>query len=363
MYNITDITYYFIAFDDNAEFIIMNEDELPEIKTDKVLSNEVLIYELANKIDATVLSITKLDKYDYDNKIYFYYSAKIKINSDLDIIPLSEITNKLKSKYRSLLDSRIVKNYISKIILNKLSKHTDLDIQYIKDNYCGRIFTDAFFSQYKISFLLSQLLKADHGKLLDPCCGSGRLLEYIDDNVSVHCFEIDKKNADICKFLYPNANIIVDDVLDHKDKLCSEFEYFIANPPWGLMANRSNYILPKRINHHNSIFYFLELCLQSLKPGGRGVFFYITSMLSENQQEELIKSILETTEIMAEIVLPKEACANMITESKILLVRNSCVQDKPIHWFNYSISSEKYLNSFDITINDIIGQIYHTYYK
>lgn len=221
------------------------------------------------------------------------------------------------------------------------------DKEYIKQYYRGRQQFMAFYTDFNLSRLLSELLQAKNGAVLDPACGSGRLLEYLDkDSLSITGYEIDPKSAKVCKLLYPQATIICDDALAHLDQVSGRFDFCICSPPWGLyVGKRPQYDLTAQLGGEDSTFYFLELSIRALKPGGKSVILLPTSLFQLEQYRRLFDLLDDWVQILGRIDFPKEcfSTSNIHVESTVLLVmRNGEHQTASREFFYHRISCEEW---------------------
>jgi SAM-dependent methyltransferase len=322
--------YYFIVITMDNKFLLEKTKSktycLPSIIDDMDLSKSELVKLISIKLGIDI----RVAKAGINLKKNILCSApiisnEICLSSAYDLFHLEHIESICAKDSYSILSIDKVKNFIALCLVENITKYnfnaSYHEINYIKDFYTGRGFTEAYFVNPKISLMMAKLLNAHNGKLLDPCCGSGRLLEHIDSDVQVDCFEIDPNNAKVAKALYKKANIVIDDVLIHKEKLANKYEFFIANPPWGLKVNRADYFIPRAINSNISSLYFLELCLLSLKDKGRGIIFFSLNILDSDQKRILYDQILIHANILLEIDLPQEELINTDGNCKIILLQ------------------------------------------
>ena len=200
---------------------------------------------------------------------------------------------------------------------------TDEDKDYIKKYYLGRQQFMAFYSDFRLSRLMSGLLQAKSGSLLEPSCGSGRLLEYLDrDNLRITCYEIDPQSAKVCSILYPEVNVICGDALDNLEQIEGKFDFVLCSSPWGLYVGKlENYILTSRLGGEDSTFYFSELAIRSLRDGGKGILFLPTSIFRMEQYKEFCNLVGEWGKILLRVDLPSECCSssNIIIDCTMLI--------------------------------------------
>lgn len=156
------------------------------------------------------------------------------------------------------------------------------------------------------------------GKILEPSCGVGRFLKYVDPTVStVDAFEFSKDNRTsflIAKACYPWANFTNDyfESIFYKDnkRVVPEpsYDLVIGNPPYG--AFTGFYAGDKR---EGKVFpgvtydqYFIWAGLQLLKTGGLLVFIIPSTFLQNNTNYLPFKTWLsENAELLDAYRLPK----------------------------------------------------------
>jgi len=248
---------------------------------------------------------------------------------------------------------------LAKMDLNKLS--TD-EVSFIKKHYAGRQAFMGFYTDQTLSKFMYNLLNPHKGSLLDPCCGTGRLIENVDfNNLTVTCFEIDRKSALLCDFFYSKAKVVVCDALLQKDNVCDKYDYFIANPPWGLrVSGYENYSMQHQNIENCSTALFLELCISALKGNGLGVIAVPSSFFT-NDFALAYEYLVRTTTILAKINFPSNAFynSNILVSGSILLIYKGEVKNK---CFEYTIYSSDW-NIYDSDYNEALLHQVITLYK
>ncbi|MEF2246387.1 HsdM family class I SAM-dependent methyltransferase [Paenibacillus sp. IITD108] len=218
--------------------------------------------------------------------------------------------------------------------------------KFVRNHYMGRQVFRGFYTDLQLSRLLTMLLKPLAGRLLEPSCGTGRLLEYLDrSKLQIVCCEIDRQAASICKSIYPEITLLTGDTLAKIDELRSQFDYVLANPPWGLRVNQyyDKYELFNVTPEKRSTALFLELCINALKPGGKCAIILPESYKSE-EFSSVNNYVQNSSAVLAEIHFPK----HVFFSSNILVSGYILILEKTTSFRNSYISS---LDSWDI--NDL----------
>lgn len=128
------------------------------------------------------------------------------------------------------------------------------------------------------------------GKVLEPSCGTGRLLKYCPPNALADGYEINYYSYRIAQLTYPQhtfyhksfETLFFDGNRHLKDNHPKRgyYDLVIANPPYGIFSGKyagmgeKKWTKATRYDH-----YFITRCLDLLKPGGLGVFLIQFSFL------------------------------------------------------------------------------------
>ncbi|MGC9071564.1 MAG: HsdM family class I SAM-dependent methyltransferase [Acidilobus sp.] len=120
--------------------------------------------------------------------------------------------------------------------------------------------------------VLSRIPKLERPRVLDPACGTGEFLlsakeHFVDPDL--HCWEIDRKLAEIAKRVVPEAHVEVVDSLTKPFR--EEFDVIVTNPPYfefkpsRPIMDRYREVIRGRPNIY-ALFVYMSLRL--LRPGG-----------------------------------------------------------------------------------------------
>ena len=126
-----------------------------------------------------------------------------------------------------------------------------------------------FFTSGELAEQIVNLLDINDDDLVgDLTCGKGSFFNYIQNQHNVYGCEIDPKVCKVAKYLYPDANIVCDDI---KNYTCPvKLDIIIGNPPFNI-----------DIDGEKSQFVFLKKCYEALKPGGFCVFIILETFLED----------------------------------------------------------------------------------
>ncbi len=119
-------------------------------------------------------------------------------------------------------------------------------------------------------FIVEMLDIAQDATVLDPACGSGRLLFACPNPRMVHGIEIEHDAFTVAKAQFPNGVIVNDSLINHVfDAL---FDYVVMNPPFTLTLEdwhrKLRYAASLASNRVLSDVAVLEIATRALKPGG-----------------------------------------------------------------------------------------------
>jgi len=101
------------------------------------------------------------------------------------------------------------------------------------------------FQQYLtpniIAKFITQVLKLDipgtPASVVDNSCGIGRMFQFLNSSCDIVGIEIEEKAYHMARTLFPRANIIQDDLINHHHILA---DIFIINPPFSIQLQKKN---------------------------------------------------------------------------------------------------------------------------
>ncbi len=92
-----------------------------------------------------------------------------------------------------------------------------------------------------ISRFLAQALRLDipgtPASVVDNSCGIGRMFQFLNPSCDLAGIEVEEKAYHMARTLFPKANIIHDDLINHPRVIA---DYFIINPPFSIQLEKKN---------------------------------------------------------------------------------------------------------------------------
>ena len=194
---------------------------------------------------------------------------------------------------------------------------TKEDIQFLKDSYTsvggllpkgfngGAFFTPTHVAKFVVEFLGIND-KPEGTRILEPSVGSGVFLEHIPRNHEITAIEMNATSAAVTSLIYPHANVIVGDALEHERE--NYYDFVIGNPPYGesVKTEREFKTLTKKkgIYTGKSELAFLELAIRACKPGGYIAYILPNGLAYAQNAKKIRKLMYETCWHIATIELP-----------------------------------------------------------
>lgn len=153
----------------------------------------------------------------------------------------------------------------------------------------GVVFTPAKIAEYMASFI-------DNSKpqmILEPSCGTGSLIQYIDTKHDLLGVDINGEFIAKCKSKYPKFKFMCKDFVDFHTK--NRYDYIISNPPYVKIQNIKEQNLQKMREEYPDIIYgntnlyayFVRKCFDLLNEDGRMIFIIPNSFLYNKSLEKL----------------------------------------------------------------------------
>jgi len=243
---------------------------------------------------------------------------------------------------------------------------------------------------------ISNNIKNNFTKILDPCCGSGQFLLTLADKVNnpecLFGFDIDDMAVRIARMnlliKFPdidfnphiyNKNTLTEignyNLFDNSNEQLENFDLIATNPPWGAhLSSKENNLLKEiypEIKSMESFSYFLKKSIDLLNDGGYLSFILPESILSVKTHKDIRKYILDNTKI-EKIYYLNRVFKNVFTP----VIRMDLSKNKKNNYQivinknndSYNLSQERILNNEDYIFNihikkddyDILDKVYNT---
>jgi type I restriction enzyme M protein len=166
-----------------------------------------------------------------------------------------------------------------------------------------------FFTPSVVTNFIIDLLGITDGTVLEPSCGAGAFLEALPAECHVEGIEMMHEASAVSRLLYPKARITTGNTLTYLTALEERFDYVLGNPPFCDVPkydDYSDYTIAQK-GRGRAEWYFLELGLRALKPGGILAYVVPDGILGNSKDEPLRKWIMnEQAWVLAVISLPPE---------------------------------------------------------
>jgi len=149
-----------------------------------------------------------------------------------------------------------------------------------------------FFTPPNITKFILDLLQIPSGtKVLEPSAGAGAFFEFLPKGCDVTGIEITQEAAEVVRLCYPNINVIRGDALSMLSDLEGKFDFCIGNPPFMKLnpGNRPDGYTISEKGKGKAEWYFTELAVRSLKPGGLAALVLPDSIFSTSSDAHLRK--------------------------------------------------------------------------
>jgi hypothetical protein len=207
------------------------------------------------------------------------------------------------------------------------------DIRFLKESYTsvggllpkgyngGAFFTPTHVAKFLVQFL--GIHKQPAGtKILEPSVGSGVFLEHIPESHEITALELNPTSATVTSLIYPHANVIQGDALEHEKE--NYYDFVIGNPPYGetVKTTREFHTLTKRKGEYTgkSEFAFIELAIRACKAGGYIAFILPTGLSYSQRAKKVRKLMYETCWHIATIELPTTTFQHVGTDIPVMIL-------------------------------------------
>lgn len=163
--------------------------------------------------------------------------------------------------------------------------------------YFGEVFTPQAIATYMTRFIDN----SKTCKVLEPCCGQGHLLRFIDNRHNITAIDINPEYVKYCKSAFPYCRVLLHDFIDFKTK--GRFDYILANPPYIKVQNIGVASRKKIRNQYpgflegntNMYVYFLLKCIDLLEDDGKLIVICPNSFLYNSCLQKFKDYLFENT--------------------------------------------------------------------
>jgi predicted RNA methylase len=205
-----------------------------------------------------------------------------------------------------------------------------------------------FFTPAKIcKFIISCVKPSDTDLVADLCMGMGNFFNFCPNEFNVFGTEIDTNAFKVAKHLYPNANLLNEDIRLYDPKI--KFDIVFGNPPFGLKWTHQK-------EQYLSQYYYFIKAEELLNPAGILALIVPSSFLKDEfMNNKMIAEIDERFNFIAQIEIPKNSFKDVGVasfETKIMFFQKK----------SENIPEVKYTPFDDIVtpgLNDYQSQIIH----
>lgn len=151
-------------------------------------------------------------------------------------------------------------------------------------------------------------------KVLEPSCGTGRFLHYINPLSDIVAYEINQTSAQIAQANAPNAHIKKQSYLaafwERNGKAKDYDKYFdlvIGNPPYGTFVGELTLFEKKVSGAETFVEAFIYRGLKQLKEGGLLVMVIPSAFIDNGEYNRCVKAISQMAELVEAYRLPNGA--------------------------------------------------------
>lgn len=187
-----------------------------------------------------------------------------------------------------------------------------------------------FTGHQEAKFLIDCLGIKENETVLDLTCGKGDLFNFLPNKNNIYGNELDINAYNVCRYLYPNANITHGDMRDYKPSML--FDVIIGNPPFNLsMTYNKEKMLSQMV--------YIQKCTEILKTGGILALIVPKSFLDDDfSNKSDIEYMNENYSFIGQVLLNKNAFSHVGVDNfqtKIILFHKKSVYI-PCKTFNNS---------------------------
>lgn len=161
-----------------------------------------------------------------------------------------------------------------------------------------------FFTPHNICKFMVDCVKPSKTDIIaDLCFGMGNFFNYLPIEQNIYGCELDIKAYKIAKYLYPDANLTVDDIRQYNPEV--KFDIIFGNPPFNLKWSIGK-------DEYLSQLYYCIKASQLLKPSGLMALIVPNSFLNDTFSDGgMIKEINNHFNFICQFDLPIDTFKNV----------------------------------------------------
>ncbi len=218
---------------------------------------------------------------------------------------------------RQLLDESRTRELTAEEIQEVRAKYTGIGGLVSGDWSNGQFFTPPEVT----SFVIDLLQIPPDSRVLEPSCGGGAFVSALPEGCQVVGIEQMHETARVAALINPQAIVHQGDSLEMLEDLRGRFDYAVGNPPFADVKHREEYRgFEMAKSSRRAEWYFLELAMESLAPGGVTAFVVPDGILSNAKDQKNRKWMMERYWLRGVISLPSETFAKTGTTVKTSVI-------------------------------------------
>lgn len=165
-----------------------------------------------------------------------------------------------------------------------------------------------FFTPPPICQDMVNLIKPTETDIIgDICCGSGNFFNFAPIESNCYGCEIDEKAVTVAKYLYPEANIIKEDIQYYDPQI--KFDTILGNPPFNLS-----------IGGFLSQYYYCIKSFDLLKPAGFLILVVPTSFLNDDYMTQKVRNEIDTRfNFICQYLLDRNTFPGVSLDTKVVV--------------------------------------------
>lgn len=156
-----------------------------------------------------------------------------------------------------------------------------------------------------IQFIYNMLNVTPTSYLLEPSCGAGSFFEFVPKYCKATGVEMMDETAEVARLCYPNVEVVTGDTLEMLDLIENQYHYVVGNPPYMNINNKyEGFTIAKKSKRAE--WYFIELAVRALKPGGKLALVLPDGVLSNSRDKPIREWLMNECIYLGTVSLPVE---------------------------------------------------------